>query len=108
VLSFARSAVPLAVALPIMAGVLNSWFGLLKNMSLTSTWFWQNIVGRLLLSIIPGSWMDADTLRNTFERAGDDVRIAMGPRLDAGFTFDAIGHALASPSMLIGIVPASP
>jgi hypothetical protein len=48
--------------------------------------------------------MDAETLRNTFERAGDDVRISMGPRLDAGFTLDAIGHALASPSMLIGIV----
>jgi ABC-2 type transport system permease protein len=103
--SFARSKPFLwAVALPIMAGVLNSWFGLLKTMTLTSTWFWQNIVGRLLLSIIPGSWMDADTLRNTFERAGEDVRIEMGPRLDGGFTLDAIGHALASPSMLIGIV----
>jgi len=103
--SFARSKPFLwAVALPIMAGVLNSWFGLMKNMSLTSTWFWQNIVGRLLLSIIPGSWMDAETLRNTFERAGDDVRISVGPRLDAGFTLDAIGHALSSPSMLIGIV----
>jgi len=103
--SFARSKPFLwAVALPIMAGVLNSWFGLLKTMTLTSTWFWQNIVGRLLLSIIPGSWMDAETLRNTMERAGDDVRIEVGPHLDAGFTLDAIGHALVSPSMLIGIV----
>jgi len=103
--SFARSKPFLwAVALPIMAGVLNSWFGLMKNMSLTSTWFWQNIVGRLLLSIVPGSWMDAETLRNTMERAGDDVRIEVGPHLDAGFTLDAIGHALVSPSMLIGIV----
>jgi hypothetical protein len=48
--------------------------------------------------------MDAETLRNTFERAGDDVRISLGPRVDGGFTFDAIGHALTSPSMLIGIV----
>ena len=38
--SFARSKPFLwAVALPIMAGVLNSWFGLMKNMSLTLDMF---------------------------------------------------------------------
>ena len=98
--SFARSKPFLwAVVLPIMAGVMNSWFGLMKNLSVTNTWFWRNIVGRLLLSIVPGSWMDSDAIRDAVEHASNDV-----PRFDAAFTLHAIGQALTSASMLIGIV----
>ena len=98
--SFARSKPFLwAVAVPIMAGVLNSWFGLMKNLSVTNTWFWRNVVGRLLLSIVPGSWMDSDTIRNAVQSASDDI-----PRFDAAFTLHAAAQALTSPSMLIGIV----
>jgi ABC-2 type transport system permease protein len=101
--SFARSKPFLwAVMVPIITGVLNSWVGLMNHMSLSNTWFWRHIVGRLLLSIFPGSWLDAEKLREGFEETGGMHVGVHG--LSPSLTFEAIGDALASPSMLIGIV----
>jgi ABC-2 type transport system permease protein len=63
--------------------------------------FWRHIVGRLLLSIFPGSWLDAEKLREGFEETGGMHVGVHG--LSPSLTFEAIGDALASPSMLIGI-----
>lgn len=51
-----------AVTLPIGAGVMVSWFDLMRNLSLPDTWFWSHIVARLLLSVVPGSWIDFKAL----------------------------------------------
>jgi ABC-2 type transport system permease protein len=103
--SFARSKPFLwAVMLPVVAGVLNSWVGLMNHLSLSSFWFWKNIVGRLLLSIFPGSWMDAQSFHQQLDSM-DDSNVSVGIHgMPPTFGFDAIGNVLVSPDMLIGIV----
>lgn len=46
-----------AVAIPIVAGVLNLWISLLGLPHVNLQFFWGDLVGRALLSVIPGSWM---------------------------------------------------
>lgn len=63
--SFARSKPFLwAVAMPVIAGIMVGWVNLMSQLSLPSTWFWRHIVGRGLLSVIPGSWMNPDTFKS--------------------------------------------
>lgn len=51
-----------AVTLPVGAGVMVSWFDLMRNLSLPDSWFWSHVVARLLLSVVPGSWIDFKSL----------------------------------------------
>lgn len=99
--SFARSKPFLwAVLVPVLAGALVSYLGVMHFVASSNGWFWRNIVGRMLLSIIPGGWMDTTTMSHGFARA--DVE---GPAAIIGsLSFDAIGQAVASPNFLIGIV----
>jgi len=46
-----------AIMIPLFAGIIVSWFDLMQLFDLSSAWFWQNIVGRSLLSAVPGSWL---------------------------------------------------
>ncbi len=47
-----------AIMIPVFAGIFVSWFDLMQMFNLESTWFWKNVVARMLLSVAPGSWMD--------------------------------------------------
>jgi ABC-2 type transport system permease protein len=53
-----------AIMIPVFAGIFVSWFELMNAFELQSTWFWKNIVARMLLSIAPGSWLDAAHLQH--------------------------------------------
>ncbi|MEO5565998.1 MAG: hypothetical protein ABIR05_05000 [Luteimonas sp.] len=53
-----------AIVIPVFAGVLVTWFEFMHAFQLESTWFWKNIVARMLLSIAPGSWLDAANLQH--------------------------------------------
>jgi ABC-2 type transport system permease protein len=55
-----------AVAVPVVAGLMVSWFGIMGVFSLPTQWFWTNVVARLLLSVFPGSHfaMDRHALHN--------------------------------------------
>lgn len=44
-----------AVMVPVFAGVIVSWFSVMKLFGLSAGWFWGHIVSRLLLSTVPGS-----------------------------------------------------
>ncbi|HEX5306289.1 MAG TPA: ABC-2 transporter permease [Dyella sp.] len=46
-----------ALALPLGAGTIVSWFKLMGLFDLSSGWFWLHIVGRSLLSVVPGGWI---------------------------------------------------
>ena len=97
--SYARSKPFLwAVMLPIVAGVMISWMQLMQSFSLQSGWFWRHIVGRLLLSLIPESWINLDSLR-ALEHANADPGIALGNLL----SFGSIADQFASPNFLIGV-----
>ena len=55
--SWARTKVFLwAVMVPVVAGVLLTWFNAMFDFNWNIEWFWQNIVGRGLLSVVPGTW----------------------------------------------------
>ena len=101
--SFARSKPFLwAVMLPIVAGVLNSWVGLMNHLSMSGQWFWRNVVGRLLLSLFPGSWMDADALRDGIRDIDSGMHVGVSG-ISPTLTLEVMGRALATPNMLIGI-----
>ena len=58
-----------AIALPVATGLLVTWFGIMGLFDLSASWFWQNIVGRALLSAFPGASMIAsDDLIHTSSR----------------------------------------
>ena len=83
-----------ALMIPLFAGIFVSWFDLMQLFDLESGWFWKNIVGRMLLSVAPGSWIQSV--------AGDAVS---GP--DALGTMAALRttySVLATPQLWIGAV----
>lgn len=84
-----------AVALPIVTGVLISWFGLMGLFNLPGGWFWTNVVRRLLLSVFPGS----STIfgGQAFIDTGSDNKLGF---MDLGQTY----HLLTSPDLWIGVV----
>ena len=43
-----------AIMVPLFSGIFVSWFDLMELFKLDSSWFWGNIVGRLLLGTVPG------------------------------------------------------
>jgi ABC-2 type transport system permease protein len=45
-----------AVGVPLLTGALLSWFNVLFGFGWNTSWFWQHIVGRGLLSVMPGTW----------------------------------------------------
>jgi ABC-2 type transport system permease protein len=45
-----------AVGVPVLTGVLLSWFNAMFDFNWDLEWFWKNIVARGLLSVAPGSW----------------------------------------------------
>jgi len=98
--SFVRSKPFLwAVLLPIMSGILVMWFSLMQAFSLTSLWYWKNIVGRALLSVFPGSWAWFDLSAESFNRIKNPTQVA-----DAFLSLDALGHQLVSLQLWTGVV----
>ena len=49
-----------AVAVPVVAGLMVTWFSVMSVFNLPAQWFWSNIVGRSLLSVFPGSHFAMD------------------------------------------------
>ena len=47
-----------ALMIPAFAGIFVSWFDIMQVFDLQSTWFWKNIVARVLLGTVPGSWFN--------------------------------------------------
>ena len=47
-----------AIMIPVFAGIFVTWFDLMHAFNLESGWFWTNVVGRTLLSVVPGSWFN--------------------------------------------------
>jgi ABC-2 type transport system permease protein len=85
-----------ALALPVGAGVMVSWFDLMQSLAIPDAWFWKNVVARLLLSLAPGSWLDTSSIDDNFNDGPSDVLRLM----DLGATY----QALATPELWIGAV----
>ncbi|MGH8213744.1 MAG: hypothetical protein ACREPP_11010 [Rhodanobacteraceae bacterium] len=83
-----------AIIVPIIAGILNFWIGLLGVPHIRPDFYWGDIAGRLLLSVVPGSWINPNVQGMRF-RGMHDL---------AAINYSAMGHALASPQMWIGVI----
>lgn len=59
-----------AIMIPVFAGIFVTWFDLMQAFNLESTWFWQNVVARMLFSVAPGTWIDAATFDGNFDGPG--------------------------------------
>jgi ABC-2 type transport system permease protein len=86
-----------AVVIPIVAGVLNFWVGLLGLPHISAQFFWGDLVGRVLLGVIPAGWVAP----NHFVEHG--VHFANGNHL-ALVSYSAMARAFAMPQMWIGAV----
>jgi ABC-2 type transport system permease protein len=99
--SFVRSKPFLwAVMLPVVSGVMVSMMKLMQSFSLESGWYWRHIVGRLLLSLIPGSWMWMDFGPANLAHLGNNP-LEMA---DNFLSLSTLGNELASPDIWIGAV----
>jgi len=85
-----------ALMVPLFAGIFVSWFDLMQVFDLQSSWFWRNIVGRALLSVAPGTWIDATHLQGThFEGPG---------QLTSLLSLQSTYSVLLTPQLWIGAV----
>lgn len=84
-----------AVMLPVFAGVVVSWFGLMKLFGLNVGWFWAHVVGRLLLGTVPG----IDLAYNADNVNGQKLQSMIN-----GFSPQTLFASLATPELWIGAV----
>ncbi len=86
-----------AVALPVVTGVLVSWFGIMGLFNLPTGWFWANVVQRLLLSVFPGASILAGAHGINVGHVGTDPRMDF---MDLSQTYQLLG----APDVWIGVV----
>jgi ABC-2 type transport system permease protein len=85
-----------ALMVPVFSGIFVSWFDLMHVFNLESSWFWKNIVARMLLSTVPGSWFNVAH----FGAINTD-----GPQaVSQAVTLQSIYSVLATPDLWIGVV----
>ncbi|UPG93030.1 hypothetical protein [Luteibacter aegosomatissinici] len=87
-----------AIALPIGAGIVVSWFGLMGLFNRGSSWFWSNVVGRLLGSLVPGGWVGQNN--ELVIMHGHDDPASVLQSLDLAYHYSA----LANPSTWVGAI----
>jgi ABC-2 type transport system permease protein len=88
-----------AVAVPIIAGVLNFWVQLLGMPHVDLRFMWGDLVGRALLSVLPGSWMAV------YANAPDIAHFAnMDDASRHIGTYGMMYGAFATPQMWIGAI----
>lgn len=97
--AFARSKPFLwALLVPIAIGLLLNWFDLLSIVDLEYSAYWKNVVMRILLGVLPGSFMlhlaitDPSMLTNSVELQ----------QLTSSFGWNLMGEALSSLNLWIG------
>ncbi|MGN6313691.1 MAG: hypothetical protein ACTHMO_08025 [Rhodanobacteraceae bacterium] len=80
-----------AIIIPAVAGLLNIWVGLLGLPHIRQDFYWGQIAARLLLSVVPGGWMNPDSASHTMHYG----------ELSA-ISYPSMAQAFATPEMWIG------
>lgn len=85
-----------AILMPVLSGVLVTMFGVMRAFDTDTIWYWKHIVGRLLLSVVPGSNLvySGYDLENAFERSGNGLQTLLSP--------EVAYHAFTTPDLWIG------
>ena len=87
-----------AVALPVAVGLLITWFGIMGLFNLPASWFWQEVVGRGLLSLFPGGSFSASPREFTADGASNMSLLGVS------HTWAALGTANLWIGVLVGVV----
>ena len=85
-----------AIGVPIMTGTLLTWINVMFQFGWNMAWFWKNIIGRLLISVMPGSWLGSPRAALP---SGDAMRATSAMS-------DMLSHSwglLAAPDIWIGV-----
>ncbi|MEO6065931.1 MAG: hypothetical protein ABIP49_09165 [Lysobacterales bacterium] len=83
-----------AVLIPVFAGLLVTWFDLMRSFDMQTLWFWKNVVARSLLSVFPGTWVDVAQFKN--------IKVDGPQDLVQLFSLKAMYSTFLSPRMWIG------
>jgi ABC-2 type transport system permease protein len=84
-----------ALMIPAFAGIIVSWFDIMNVFDLESSWFWKNIVARMLFSAVPGSWFNVAKFTHV------DTE---GPRAVAeAMNLQSMYSVLLTPQLWIGV-----
>lgn len=84
-----------AAVLPIAVGMMLGWFNLMGTRTVDGGWYWKDVVGRILLSVFPGSWLGTHNFAGMGDSNGDALNF-----LNLGNSYSA----LATPTFWIGAV----
>jgi len=84
-----------AVGVPVLTGVLLSWFDAMFHFQWNLHWFWQHIVGRGLGSVVPGMWF-------VFSDPHGGMQVHNGNDVDFGFLVVQSWKTLATANAWIG------
>lgn len=84
-----------AAVLPMAVGMMLGWFNLMGGPFMGNSWYWKDVVGRILLSVFPGSWLGASNYRTVSSGAEHALDV-----LNLGNAYSV----MASPSFWIGAV----
>ena len=87
-----------AVGAPLLSGTLLAWFNAMFNFGLNVSWFWQHIVMRGLLSVMPGTWFIHHGIQNA-----NDLNPGMHQNVDMGTLLTHSWQTFATADMWIGI-----
>lgn len=100
--SWARSKVFLwAVGVPLMSGALLAWANAGFKLGLNIEWYFQQVVLRLLGSVLPGNWMLFDhSARHAMAQAD---RGDLPPAAQMASFYNEAYASLASPTLWIGV-----
>ena len=90
-----------ALLVPVFAGILVTWFDIMELFGSSAEWFWQHIVGRLLLGTVPGMDLvyrgasDPNLVNYQVEGPQDIVNL---------FSAQTAWGAFTTPDLWIGVV----
>lgn len=62
-----------AVGLPVVAGAMISWVNAIFDFEWNIEWFWANVVGRGLGSVVPGIWFAFTDVGHSLDHHADNV-----------------------------------
>ena len=85
-----------AIGVPLMTGTLLSWINGMFQFGWNMGWFWKNIIGRLLLSVLPGTWLGE---RSPALAIGEAMRTSSGMSEIVSQSW----QLLATPNIWIGV-----
>jgi len=105
--SWARSKVIVwAVGSPLLTAMLLSWANKAFSLGMNMEWLFSNVISRLLISVVPGSWFTIDALRHPVEHAGAVAE--NGPTAEVHGVVDALFNgswsAVATPQLWLGAI----